>query len=216
MKKSLAMISAAALVAMVQSGHAQDVSRDITRFAPLKADELAPAQKAWADAIAVPPRNAKWGAPPYRAYIRNPELAPKLSALSDYLRWNSTLPPRLNELAILITARNWTAQYEWHAHYTLALKAGLDVKIIDDIAAGRRPENMREDEAALYDLATALYRDKKVTDPVYKAAVEKFGELGVMDIIGIIGYYGLVLMTLITMQAGAPDNSVTPLPALSK
>src|SRR6185437_2406760 len=128
MKKSLAMISAAALVAMVQSGHAQDASRDITRFAPLKADELAPAQKAWADAIAVPPRNAKWGAPPYRAYIRNPELAPKLSALSDYLRWNSTLPPRLSELAILITARNWTAQYEWHAHYTLALKAGLDVK----------------------------------------------------------------------------------------
>jgi 4-carboxymuconolactone decarboxylase len=75
---------------------------------------------------------------------------------------------------------------------------------------------MREDEAALYDLATALYRDKKVTDAVYKAAVDKFGERGVMDIIGIIGYYGLVSMTLITMQAGAPDNSVTPLPALSK
>jgi 4-carboxymuconolactone decarboxylase len=206
----------AALVLAPQQGRAQDTSRDITRFAPLKADELAPAQKAWADAIAVPPRNAKWGAPPYRAYIRNPELAPKLSALSDYLRWNSTLPPRLSELAILITARNWTAQYEWHAHYTLALKAGLDVKIIDDIAAGRRPESMREDEAALYDLATALYRDKKVTDAVYKAAVDKFGERGVMDIIGIIGYYGLVSMTLITMQAGAPDNSVTPLPALTK
>jgi 4-carboxymuconolactone decarboxylase len=206
----------AALVLAPHQGRAQDTSRDATRFAPLKADELAPAQKAWADAIAVPPRNAKWGAPPYRAYIRNPELAPKLSALSDYLRWNSTLPPRLSELAILITARNWTAQYEWHAHHTLALKAGLDVKIIDDIAAGRRPENMREDEAALYDLATALYRDKKVTDAVYKAAVEKFGERGVMDIIGIIGYYGLVSMTLITMQAGAPDSSVTPLPALTK
>jgi 4-carboxymuconolactone decarboxylase len=216
MTRFFVVAALAALVLAPQQGGAQDTSRDATRFAPLKADELAPAQKAWADAIAVPPRNAKWGAPPYRAYIRNPELAPKLSALSDYLRWNSTLPPRLSELAILITARNWTAQYEWHAHYTLALKAGLDVKIIDDIAAGRRPENMREDEAALYDLATALYRDKKVTDAVYKAAVEKFGERGVMDIIGIIGYYGLVSMTLITMQAGAPDNSVTPLPALSK
>jgi 4-carboxymuconolactone decarboxylase len=216
MTRFFVVAALAALVLAPQQGRAQDTSRDATRFAPLKADELAPAQKAWADAIAVPPRNAKWGAPPYRAYIRNPELAPKLSALSDYLRWNSTLPPRLSELAILITARNWTAQYEWHAHYTLALKAGLDVKIIDDIAAGRRPENMREDEAALYDLATALYRDKKVTDAVYKAAVEKFGERGVMDIIGIIGYYGLVSMTLITMQAGAPDSSVTPLPALTK
>jgi 4-carboxymuconolactone decarboxylase len=80
------MISAAALVAMAQSGHAQDV----TRSPPLKADELSPAQKAWVDQIAQPPRNAKFGAAPYRAYIRNPELAPKLSALSDYLRWNTT------------------------------------------------------------------------------------------------------------------------------
>ena len=213
MKKSLAVISAAALVAMVQSGHAQD----ITRFPPLKADELSPAQKAWADQIALPPRNAKFGAAPYRAYIRNPELAPKLSALSDYLRWNTTLPPRLSEFAIMITARNWTAQYEWAAHYPLALKAGLDVKILGDLSAGRRPENMRDDETALYDLATALYRDKKVSDPVYKAAVEKFGERGVMDIIGIIGYYDLVSMTLITAQVPAPDNSTAPpLPALAK
>jgi 4-carboxymuconolactone decarboxylase len=211
MKKSLAMISAAVLVAMVQSTHAQDV----TRFPPLRADELSPAQKAWADQIAQPPRNAKFGAAPYRAYIRNPELAPKLSALSDYLRWNTTLPPRLSEFAILITARNWTAQYEWAAHYPLALKAGLYAKILSDLSAGRRPENMRDDETALYDLATALYRDKKVSDAVYKAAVEKFGERGVMDIIGIIGYYDLVSMTLITAQVAAPDNSTAPpLPAL--
>ncbi len=211
MKKSLAMISAAVLVAMVQSTHAQDV----TRFPPLRADELSPAQKAWADQIAQPPRNAKFGAAPYRAYIRNPELAPKLSALSDYLRWNTTLPPRLSEFAILITARNWTAQYEWAAHYPLALKAGLYAKILSDLSAGRRPENMRDDETALYDLATALYRDKKVSDAVYKAAVEKFGERGVMDIIGIIGYYDLVSMTLITAQVSAPDNSTAPpLPAL--
>ena len=212
MTKMFAVVAIAALVAASQPSRAQD----ITRFAPLKADELSPAQKAWADVIAVPPRNAKFGAPPYRAYIRNPELAPKLSALSDYLRWNTTLPPRLSELAILITARQWTAQYEWYAHYTLGQKAGLDVKTMDDIAAGRRPENMREDEAALYDLATALYRDKKVTDPVYKAALDKFGERGIMDIIGIIGYYDITSMTLITMQAGAPNDSVPPLPELPK
>jgi 4-carboxymuconolactone decarboxylase len=214
MKRLPAAVCMAALfaIAMPQASRAED----ITRFAPLKADELSPAQKAWADMIAVPPRNAKFGSPPYRAYIRNPELAPRLSALSDYLRWNTSLPARLSEFAILITARQWTAQYEWFAHYPLALKAGLDPKILGDVAAGRRPENMREDEAALYDLATALYRDKKVSDSVYKAAVDKFGERGVMDIISIIGYYDLVSMTLITMQAGAPNDSVPPLPALSK
>jgi 4-carboxymuconolactone decarboxylase len=212
MKKLLAATCVAALIAMPQLSRAEDIAR----FAPLKADELSPAQKAWADMIAPPPRNAKFVNPPYRAYIRNPELAPRLSALSDYLRWNTSLPPRLSELAILITARQWTAQYEWFAHYPLALKGGLDPKVLSDIAAGKRPEGMRDDEAALYDLAMALYRDKKVSDPVYKAALDTFGERGVMDVIGILGYYDLVSMTLITMQAGPPNDSVPPLPVLSK
>jgi 4-carboxymuconolactone decarboxylase len=212
MKYPLAAACLALIVAMPLPGRAED----ITRFAPLKADELSPSQKAWAEMIAPPPRNAKITNPPYRAYVRNPDLAPRLSALSDYLRWNTSLPPRLSELAILITARQWTAQYEWFAHYPLALKGGLDPKVAADVAAGKRPDNMRDDEAALYDLATALYRDRKVSDPVYKAALEKFGERGIMDIIGIIGYYDLVSMTLITMQAGAPNDSVTPLPALSR
>jgi 4-carboxymuconolactone decarboxylase len=217
MKKLIAALGLLAL-GFLASVSAAPPSRadEIVRFAPLKPEELTPAQKAWRDELAAPPRNGKITNPPFRAYILSPDLAPKLTALADYLRWHTSLPPRLSELAILITARQWTAQYEWYAHYTLGQKAGLDVKIMDDIAAGRRPENMRDDEAALYDLATALYRDKKVTDAVYKAAVAKFGERGVMDIIGIIGYYGLVSMTLITMQAGAPDDSVTPLPALSK
>jgi 4-carboxymuconolactone decarboxylase len=212
MKNLLAAFCLVGLIAMPQVSRAEDT----IRFAPLKADELSPAQKAWVDVIAVPPRNAKFGNPPYRAYIRSPDLAPRLSALSDYLRWNTSLPPRLSELAILITARQWTAQYEWFAHYPLALKGGLDPKIAGDIAAGKRPENMKDDEAALYDLATALYRDKKVTDAVYKAALDKFGERGIMDIIGIIGYYDLVSMTLITMQAGPPNDSVPPLQILSK
>ena len=212
MKYLLAAVCAVLLIATPNISRAEDV----TRFAPLKADELTPPQKAWADMIAAPPRNAKFINPPYRAYIRNPDLAPRLSALSDYLRWNTSLPPRLSELAILITARQWTVQHEWSAHYPLALKAGLDPKVAAEIAAGKRPDNMKDDEAALYDLATALYRDKKVSDPVYKAALEKFDERGIMDIIGIIGYYGLVSMTLITMQAETPNDSVPPLPVLSK
>ena len=212
MKKLLVAGCVAALTVLSGAARAQDG----TRFAPLKAEQLTPAQKAYADLIAAPPRNAKFGNPPYRAYIRNPDLAPKLTALSEYLRWNSSLPPRLSELAILITAREWTAQYEWFAHYPLALKGGLDPKVADAIAAGKRPDSMKDDEAALYDLATALYRDRKVSDPVYKAALEKFGERGIMDIIGIIGYYDLVSMTLITMQAEAPNDSVKPLPVLTK
>src|SRR4030081_59715 len=200
------------LVAVTPGSRAED----ITRFAPLKSEQLTPPQKAGAYDIAVPPRNANFGNPPYRAYIRNPDLAPRLSALSDYVRWNTSLPPRLSELPILITARQWTAQYEWFAHYPLALKGGLEPKVANDIAAGKRPDGMKDDEAALYDLATALYVDKKVSDPIYKAALEKFGERGIMDIIGIIGYYDLVSMTLITMQAAAPNDSVPPLPALAK
>ena len=212
MIKLIAACGLAALIAMPQIVRAEDA----IRFPPLKAEELNPAQKAWAEMIAAPPRNAKFTNPPYRAYIRNPDLAPRLTAMSEYLRWNTSLPPRLSELAILITARQWTAQYEWFAHYPLALKGGLDPSIANDIAAGKRPANMKDDEAALYDLAMALYVDEKVSDPVYKAALEKFGERGIMDIIGIIGYYDITSMTLITMQAGAPNDSVPPLPVLAK
>jgi 4-carboxymuconolactone decarboxylase len=101
-------------------------------------------------------------------------------------------------------------------HYPLAIKGGVDPKVLSDIAAGKRPEGMKDDEAALYDLATALYRDRKVSDAVYKAARDSFGEHGVMDVIGILGYYDLVSMTLITMQADPPGGNVPPLPELPK
>ena len=191
-------------------------SEDAVRFAPLKAEELSPPQKAWADLISAPPRNARFTVPPYRAYIRNPDLAPKLSNLSDYLRWNTSLPPRLSEMAILITARHWTAHYEWYAQSRVAMRGGLEPMIAEAIARGTRPDGMKDDEAALYDLGIALYRDRKVSDAVYKAALEKFGERGIMDIVGIMGYYDLVSMTLITMQAGSANDSVPPLPALEK
>ena len=129
MKYLLAAACLATLLAMPSVSRAEDA----VRFAPLKAEELTPPQKAWADMIAEPPRNAKFTNPPYRAYIRNPDLAPRLTAMSEYLRWKTSLPPRLSELAILITAREWTAQYEWFAHYPLAIKAGLDPKIAAEV-----------------------------------------------------------------------------------
>jgi 4-carboxymuconolactone decarboxylase len=212
MKHVIAALGAVVMLLAAVAGHAQDV----TRFAPLKPEELTPAQKAWADALAAPPRNGKISNPPFRAYIRSPDLAPRLTELADYLRWHTSLPPRLSELAILITAREWTAQYEWYAHYPHAIEGGLDPKVAAAIAAGKRPEGMRDDETALYDLATSLYRDRKVTDAVYKAALDKFGERGIMDIIGIIGFYDITSMTLITMQAGVPDGKAPPLPVLEK
>jgi 4-carboxymuconolactone decarboxylase len=189
---------------------------EIVRFAPLSPDQLSPEQRAWAEAITAPPRNARFTNPPYRAYIRNIELAQKLTPLSDYLRWNTSLPARLSEMAILITAREWSSQYEWAAHYPLAMKGGLDPSIAEDIAHGRRPQAMKDDETALYDLATELYRAKNVSDATYAAALKHFGERGIMDVIGIIGYYDLVSMTLITMRAQPRDNSVAPLPPLPR
>ena len=214
MKKLIAALALGffALVLLSPAGSAEDT----VRFAPLKPEELTPAQKAWAEELAAPPRNGKITNPPFRAYIRSPDLAPKLTALADHLRWHSSLPPRLSELAILITAREWTAQYEWYAHYPHAIEGGLDPKVAAAIAAGKRPEGMRDDETALYDLVTSLYHDKKVTDPVYKAALAKFGERGIMDIIGIIGFYDITSMTLITMQGGVPEGKTPPLPVLEK
>ena len=184
------------------------------RFPQLTQDQLNEQQKPLADQVMKVSSVGIGG--PYNLLLRSPVLGQRLFDLFDYLRWNTSLPPRLSEMAILITARQWTAQYEWFAHYPLAIKGGLDPQILSAIAQGKRPDNMKDDEAALYDLAMALYRDKKVSDPVYQAALEKFGERGIMDIIGIIGYYDIASMTLITMQATAPNDSVPPLPVLSK
>ena len=216
MKKLMGALAVALGFFAIASLSPASRAEEIVRFAPLKPEELTPAQKAWAEELAAPPRNGKITNPPFRAYIRSPDLAPKLTALAEYLRWHTSLPPRLSELAILITARQWTAQYEWYAHYPHAIEGGLDPKVAAAIAAGKRPENMRDDETALYDLVTSLYRDKKVTDAVYKAAQEKFGERGIMDIIGIIGFYSITSMTLITMQGGVPEGKTPPLPVLEK
>src|SRR5476649_1099581 len=144
MKTLITALSFVALVSAAPCSHAQE----ITRFAPLKTEEMTPPQKALAEQLAAPPRNGNINNPPFRAYARSPEMAQKLTSLAEYLRWHSSLPPRLSELAILITAREWTAQYEWYAHYPLALKGGLDPDVADAIAAGKRPDGMKEDEAA--------------------------------------------------------------------
>ncbi|MEO7729046.1 MAG: carboxymuconolactone decarboxylase family protein [Burkholderiales bacterium] len=185
-------------------------AQETKRFPELRADQLTPEQKKWAESIALPPRNAKFVNFPYRAYAYSPELAQRLQALSDYGRWNTEHPARLSEFAILITARQWSSQWIWRGHYARAIKGGLNPRVALDLAAGKRPAGMQVDETLLYDLAMQVYRDKAVTDATYDAAVIKFGERGVLDLLGIMGYYDTVAMILITAKAVPPFDANVP------
>jgi 4-carboxymuconolactone decarboxylase len=191
-------------LALPQRAAAQD------RFPPLSLDELSPEQKAYAESIAKPPRNANYRNPPYAVFIRNPELAGKVEAISDYVRWNTGQPARLTELAIMITARHWTSHWIWRSHYRAAVRGGLDPSVGADIAAGKRPTTMKEDEAILYDSATEMYRTKAVSDATYATAVKAFGERGLINLVATMGYYDMVAMTLITAKAVPPREDDVP------
>jgi 4-carboxymuconolactone decarboxylase len=152
---------------------------------------------------------------PFYPLLRSPELMTRARAMGDYLRFKSALPPRLSELVILMTAREWTQQYEWNAHYQIALKAGLDPQIAQAIAEGRRPTTMADDEAILYEFCQELHRNKSVGDATYARAVAKFGEQAVIDTVGITGYYTMLAMVLNTARTpSGPSTAPTlrPLP----
>jgi 4-carboxymuconolactone decarboxylase len=131
--------------------------------------------------------------------------------LGEEIRFRSSLPSKLNEMAILVTARHWTSQYEWHAHCKLALEAGLDAAIATAIAEGRRPEPMDADESIVYDFSKALHEQHGVSDELYKRATERFGERGVFDLIAVNGFYCLVSMCLNVDRTPLPDGLPLPL-----
>ncbi len=116
----------------------------------------------------------------------------------------------------MIAARQWSQPYEWRAHYPLAIKGGLERQILVDLGAAARPQGMKEDETALYDFCTELYRDKDVSDASFKAALGKFGERGIMDLIGIIGYYDIASMALIVQRAKGKAGDEAPLLPLTR
>jgi 4-carboxymuconolactone decarboxylase len=183
------------------------------RFSELRLDQLTPEQQKMATLLKTPPRNSALNSGPFNAYARSPGLGLLLLQVSDYVRFNSSLPPRLSEFAIMIAARQWSQPYEWRSHFALAVKGGLDRQILVDLGAGSRPQGMKDDEAALYDFCTELYRDKNVGDATFRAALTAFGERGIMDLIGIVGYYDLVSMALIVQKAtGKPGNEAPLLP----
>ncbi len=182
------------------------------RYPALNPDQLSPQQKAYIESLQKPPRNNTTALknPPFKVYMRSPELATKLEAMSDYVRWGTGLEPRLTELAIMITARQWSSQWIWRGHYRAAVRGGLDPSVGADIAAGKRPEKMKEDETILYNYATEMYRDKAVSDATFAAAVKQFGEKGLIDLVATMGYYDTVAMTLITAKAVAPKEDDVP------
>jgi len=186
------------------------------RFSELRLDQLTSDQQKMATMLKTPPRNSAINSGPFNAFARSPGLGVLLLQVSDYVRFNSSLPPRLSEFAIMIAARQWSQPYEWRAHYPLAVKGGLDRQILVDLGAGAKPQGMKEDEAALYEFCTELYRDKNVSDATFKAALAKFGERGIMDAIGIIGYYDLVSMALIVQKATGKPGDEAPLVPLTR
>jgi 4-carboxymuconolactone decarboxylase len=186
------------------------------RFSELRLDQLTPEQQKMATMLKTPPRNSALNSGPFNAYARSPGLGLLLLQVSDYVRFNSSLPPRLSEFAIMIAARQWSQPYEWRSHFALAVKGGLDRQILVDLGAGSRPQGMKDDEAALYDFCAELYRDKNVGDTTFKAALAAFGERGIMDLIGIVGYYDLVSMALIVQKATGKPGDEAPLLPLTR
>jgi len=152
---------------------------------------------------------------PFIVEMRSPEFMDRAQRVGEFLRYGTTLAPRLSEMVILLTSRGWTQQYEWSAHAPLALKGGLKQEVITAIAEGRRPAAMADDEAAAYDLCDELDRVKSVSDATYGRALKIFGEQGVVEIIGLKGYYTMLAM-LMNMNRTQVPGGKPPLAAFPR
>ena len=183
------------------------------RFKPLAESEMSEEQRKVHGEIAAGPRAGVRG--PFNALLRSPELADRAQKLGEWVRFRSSIPEVLKEFAILVTARHWSAQYEWHAHHAHALKAGLDPRLAAELAQGLRPAGMSAEEAAVHDFCKELHEKKAVSDVNYARVVEHFSERGAVDLIGIIGYYTLVSMILNVDRVPLPAGAPAPLPPLA-
>ena len=190
----LAGILALTATAAAQTPTATDLHLRGDRFRPLTASELTPEQKTLVDHLLSSERGSVNG--PFNVLLRSPEMGDLAQKLGAYIRFRTTVPAKLNEFAILITARALNVQYEWLAHHKNALQAGLSPAIIDAVAVGKRPASMQPDEEIIYNFTTELVNTKQVSDATFHAAVDKFGERFVVDLIATIGYYHFVSMML--------------------
>jgi 4-carboxymuconolactone decarboxylase len=175
------------------------------RMPPLPAAAMTEAQNAAARELICGPRGEVMG--PFIPALRSPELTTRLQRLGEYLRYHNALGARLTEMTILLTARQWTQQFEWHVHAPLAEQHGLSVGLIEAIADGRRPAEMAEDEAALYDFFIELDRNGAVSDSTYARALGAFGETGVIDLVATVGYYGTLAMVMNVARTPLPPGA---------
>ena len=181
----------------------------MSRLPPLEPDQLAPDQRRVYDSIASGPRGGVRG--PFLALIHVPELTDRIQHLGEYLRYDTSFPPRLSEFAILITARHYTCNYEWQAHEPHAQKGGLAQGIIDAIRQRRRPDGMQPDELAVYAFTTELLGNGKVSNIAYDRVANAFGTRGAVELGALIGYYIMIGMTLLAHEVALPPGIAPPL-----
>jgi len=182
------------------------------RFAPLTYKSMTPPQKKMFESLISGERRGAAG--PFNVLLRSPEMGDLAQQFGASMRFHSSMPPKLNEFAIIITARHWTSHYEWYAHRRAAANAGLNESIIQAVATGKRPTGMAADEEAVYNFCTELLTTKQVSDKTFEATKARFGERGVVDLIGVTGYYQLVSMLLNTDKYPLPDGAAMELKPL--
>ena len=192
-------------MANAQTPATRDLNLRGDRFKPLAYDQLTPEQKTMVEHLFAGERGGMNG--PFNVLLRSPEMGDLAQKLGAQLRFHSALNAKQRELAILVTARYWTAQYEWTAHRQLALKAGISPAIADAIAAGKRPPSLEPDQEVVYNFCNEMLHTKQVSDGTYKAAVDKLGERGVVDLTALVGYYQFVSMILNLDRYPLPDGA---------
>jgi len=175
------------------------------RFRPLTYDEMTPAQRTMIEHVLAGPRGGVDG--PFNVQLRSPEMGDLGQQFGASTRFATSVPRKLYELAIIVTARHWTAQFEWYAHRRGAVQAGISAAVADAIAEGRRPTGMPPDEQAVYNFATELLETKQVSDATFDAAKKLLGERGVVELINVMGWYGTVSMLLNVDRYPMPDGS---------
>jgi 4-carboxymuconolactone decarboxylase len=211
MRTRLATIAVGAILAgmTVQSwGADASTAPKAPRFTPLTIDQLNVYQKPLGEQIMKVSSIGLGG--PYSPLLRSPVLGQRMFDLLYYLRWNSSVPLRLNEFAILIIGRQWRSQVEWFAHAPLAIKAGLSPAIVADLKAQKRPDNMKPDEAVVYDFVTELTTTRQVSDATFARAKQILGEQQVVDLTTVAGTYITVAMLLAMAEEGVPAGKELP------
>ena len=183
------------------------------RLPPIPPEQWTPAQRVIADEIISGPRGALL--PPFVPLLRSPELLSHTQRMGEYLRYRSAMgSARLSELAILVTARAWSQHVEWAIHAPIALREGVSAEAIAAIAAGQRPPSLSAEEALVHDFCGELHARKAVSDATWAAAVARFGEQGVVDLVGVCGYYSFLAMVMNSARTPAPPTPAPPLPPL--